>query len=250
VNCSVHASGTRWRKPSRCRSRLAGLHFVLRQRIARGDYATGLLTGEQRGESPARARGSTARRVCPRVEFSCRSRRTTSSSEKRAPGGKGVRGREPNLAVLERDPSGARGVDNQHRGGKAMGLGRPEPDVRRGIAGAKVFARWKTLQVGSPVVRSRGRLGGGLGGSHERVRASVTRAWGRRQECQRQGKHTSRREENARREETPDLADRNGEVQPAEANRTVVEQAAPRWHGRASARCRENERCAGTGTKK
>jgi len=64
---------------------------------------------------------------------------------------------------------GRKGVDNRYRGGKAMAPSRPEPGVRKGIAGAKVFARWKALQAVFLVVRSRGRLGGGLGGSHEPV---------------------------------------------------------------------------------
>jgi len=113
--------------------------------------------------------GSTARRVCPRVEFGCRSQRTASSSEKRAPSGKGVRGRGPNSWDFVRDFHGRNDVDNRYRGGKAMAPGRPTPGVRKGIAGAEVFARWKALQAVSLVVRSRGRLGGGLGGSHEPV---------------------------------------------------------------------------------
>jgi len=127
------------------------------------------------GENLARVRGSTARRVCPRVEFGCRSRRTTSSSEKRAPGGKGARGREPNSAGFARDPRGAKGVDNRHLVAKPWRRGRPEPDARKGLAGAKVFARWKALQVVSPVARSREQQGGGLGGSHDPVHARASR---------------------------------------------------------------------------
>jgi hypothetical protein len=52
------------------------------------------------------------------------------------------------------------------------------------------------------------------------MRARASRApWGRRQGCQRQGLHASRREDNARLDEmTPE----GNSVQPAEANRTVV----------------------------
>jgi len=80
----------------------------------------------------ARVRGSTARRVCPRVEFGCRSRRTTSSSEKRAPGGKGVRGRGPSSSISllfeasaprSGEAEGCKDVDNRYRGGKAMAPG-------------------------------------------------------------------------------------------------------------------------------
>jgi hypothetical protein len=106
--------------------------------------------------------------------------------------------------VFAREPEGRKGVDKRYRGGKAMAPGRPEPGARKGIAGAKVSARWKALWVVSLVVRSRGRLDCGLGGSHEsRTRASVTGSWERRQECQRLGKRASRREDNARRDDQP-----------------------------------------------
>jgi len=130
---------------------------------------------------------------------------------------------------------GRKGVDNRYRGGKAMAPSRPEPGVRKGIAGAKVFARWKALQAVFLVVRSRGRLGGGLGGSHEPVTRerceSVGEATGVSEA--RRARITTGRQRPSRRS-TP----HNGDVQPAEANRTVVEQATPRLHWRASARCK------------
>jgi len=50
--------------------------------------------GEQRSESPARARGSDARRVCPRVVYGCRSRQAMSRAQRSAPpAGNGTRGR-------------------------------------------------------------------------------------------------------------------------------------------------------------
>jgi hypothetical protein len=42
------------------------------------------LAGEQRSESPARARGSDARRVCPRVVYGCRSRQAMSRAQRSA----------------------------------------------------------------------------------------------------------------------------------------------------------------------
>lgn len=52
------------------------------------------LAGEQRSESPARARGSDARRVCPRVVYGCRSRQAMSRAQRSAPpAGNGTRGR-------------------------------------------------------------------------------------------------------------------------------------------------------------
>jgi hypothetical protein len=56
------------------------------------------------------------------------------------------------------------------------------------------------------------------------MHARASRAsWERRQGCQRQGVHTSRREDNAHRGE--DRAPPGKSVQPAEANRTAVQQA-------------------------
>lgn len=56
--------------------------------------AAGTPAGEQRSESPARARGSDARRVCPRVVYGCRSRQAMSRAQRSAPpAGNGTRGR-------------------------------------------------------------------------------------------------------------------------------------------------------------
>jgi len=65
--------------------------------------------------------------------------------------------------------------------------------------------------------------------------ARASRAvWERRQECQRQGMHAARREDNARHAERPRKAICES-VQPAEANRTVVQQAISSTPRRASA---------------
>lgn len=61
--------------------------------------------GEQRSESPARARGSDARRVCPRVVYGCRSRQAMSRAQRSAPpAGNGTRGR----GLGPREPTKAR----------------------------------------------------------------------------------------------------------------------------------------------
>jgi len=71
---------------------------------------------------------------------------------------------------------GFKGVDNRHRGGQAVEPGKARAGRSRGRCGAKVFARRKASQVVHRHVRSRGRVGGGLGGPHgSRERASVTR---------------------------------------------------------------------------
>jgi len=162
--------------------------------------------------------------VCPCVSYGCRSRRTTPRfREARLPLARGRVDGDPGSTVFARTPGGSKGVDIRHRGGKATAPGQARAGCPKGHRGAEVFARWKAPRVVSRVVRSRGRIEGGLGGSHEpRARASVTSPWERRQGCQRQGVHASRREEDARRGE---MSPEGQSVQPAEANRTVVKQA-------------------------
>jgi hypothetical protein len=108
---------------------------------------------------------------------------------------------------LSRSPQGVtgecKGVDNQHRGGQAAELGKARAGRSRGRCGAKVFVRRKASQVVHRHVRSRGRVEGGLGGPHETRNARASReARGRRQGCQRLGPHASRREDNARRDDS------------------------------------------------
>jgi len=167
-------------------------------------------------------------------------------SEKRAPGGKGARGRGPNPSGFARDSEGAKASITGTMVAKPWSRGRPEPGARKGIAGAKVFARWKALQVvlGSSV--HAGDLMAVLAAHMSPVHARASRGRGRGDRGVR-GKASTHHDGKT----TPVAMDHpQGYVQPAEANRTVVEQAAPRLHWRASARCKENQRCAGTGTKK
>jgi hypothetical protein len=121
-----------------------------------------------------------ARRVCPRVEFGCRSRRTTPRfREARFPVATGRVDGDPSSVgsqglQLSR-VAGGKGVDNRYRGGKATAPGRSEPGVRKGIAGRRSSqdGRHPGLSLGSLV--HAGGLEGDLSGSQgSGARASVT----------------------------------------------------------------------------
>jgi len=155
-------------------------------------------------------------------------------SEKRAPGGKGARGRGPSPSGFARDSEGAKASITGTMVAKPWSRGRPEPGARKGIAGAKVFARWKALQVvlGSSV--HAGDLMAVLAAHMSPVHARASRGRGRGDRGVR-GKASTHHDGKT----TPVAMDHpQGYVQPAEANRTVVEQATPRLHWRASARCK------------
>jgi hypothetical protein len=99
-------------------------------------------------------------------------------------------------------PGGSKGVDKRCRGGKAMAPGRPEPDVRKGIAGRRSSqdGRHSRSFFGSFV--HAGGLKAALAALTSHVHARASRGeWERRQGCQRQGMHAWRREDNARRGE-------------------------------------------------
>jgi len=195
----------------------------------------------------ARVWGSTARRVCPRVEFGCRSQRTASSSEKRAPSGKGgawtgaqlleFRKRFPG-AQRRRQPvpwwqSHGAGVGQRRVSERASPGQRSSRDGRH----SRLFL-WSFVHADDRMAV--------LAAPRTRTRASATSPWERRQGCQRQGEHASRREDNARRDDQP--------VQRGRAARRSESHC--RGTGDSSialARKRsmqENQRCAGTGTKK
>jgi len=190
--------------------------------------------------------GSTARRVCPRVEFGCRSQRTASSSEKRAPVATGVRGRGLNSWNLARGSTGAKAstigtvaAKPWRRVGRSRVSERASPGQRSSRDGrhSRPFF-WSFVHAGDWVAV--------LAALMNPSRASVASPWERRQECQRQGEHASRREDNARRDDQP--------VQRGRAARRSESHC--RGTGDSSialARKRsmqENQRCAGTGTKK
>lgn len=67
-------------------SRLAGHHRGNAGRGQRNRHP--LVPAGSGAKAPTRVRGSTARRVCPRVEYGCRSRRTTPRSREARPAGK------------------------------------------------------------------------------------------------------------------------------------------------------------------
>jgi len=163
-----------------------------------------------------------ARRVCPRVETVAEVGERCRGSEKRGfpwQGDAWTGTQAPRFS--QESPGAPKASITGAAVAKLRCRGRPEPDARKDIAGQRVFARWQDTS---------GRLFGTL------VHASVLRAtsaapeWlmrarasraprGRRQGCQRQGLHTSRREDNARLDE---MNPEGNSVLPAEANRTVV----------------------------
>lgn len=85
-NCPVHASGTRRVKAGACSARLAGLRH--------GNVVEGQRNWHRLVPASSGAKASLAceerqlERVCPRVEYGCRSRRTTPRSREARPAGK------------------------------------------------------------------------------------------------------------------------------------------------------------------
>jgi len=121
------------------------------------------------------------------------------------PRGKGARGRGPKLHGF-RNSCGTRGAAKASTTGtvaaKPRRRGRPEPDVRKGVAGRRSSqdGRHSGSFFGSFV--HAGGLKAALAALTSNVHARASRGvWERRQGCQRQGMHASRREDNARRGE-------------------------------------------------
>jgi len=163
------------------------------------------------------------------------------------PVAKGVRGRGPNSWDFARDSAGAKTSTTGTVVAKPWRRGRPTPGVRKGIAGAEVFARWKALQAVSLVVRSRGRLGGGLGGSHEPVTRERSESVGEAtgvSEARRARITTGRQRPSRRSTRTKrGRAARRSESHCRGTGGSSIALARKRS-------MQENQRCAGTGTKK
>jgi len=169
--------------------------------------------GEQRSESPARARGSDARRVCPRVVYGCRSRQAMSRVQRSASRWQRDAWTGARPTRTQEGSRGSNGIDSRCRGGKAASPGRPEPGAREGVAGRRSLPdgrhsgssfRSASIHASAPA--------GGLGPSQEG-----------RQGCQRLGR--------------PANAGRSAEV-----NRSAVKQASPRARKRRSLRRQEPTR--------
>jgi len=201
-------------------SRLAGHHRGNAGRGQRNRHP--LVPAGSGAKAPTRVRGSAARRVCPRVEYGCRSRRTTPRfQETRSRRQRGA-WTEAHSPRTRKGSCGFKSVDNQHRGGQAAALGRSKPVAREGVTGRRPSLDGSHPGSSSRHVsftragrrRSR-RPTGGL------VNARASRdSRGRRQGCQRFGPHAPRREDNARRG-----GEHQDNVWSTEASRSAVEQA-------------------------
>jgi hypothetical protein len=146
-NCPVHASGTRRVKAGACSARLAGLR--------RGNAVDGQRNWHRLVPASSGAKASLAceeerlERVCPRVEYGCRSRRTTPRSREARPAGK--RATRTGIGAhgnLRKGGSGScKGVDGRYRGGQAAAPIEARAGRLKGRRGAEVFERWKAPQV-------------------------------------------------------------------------------------------------------
>jgi len=140
--------------------------------------AAGITAGEQRSESPARARGSDARRVCPRVVYGCRSRQAMSRAQRSASRWQRDAWTGARPTRTQKGSPGSNDIDSRRRGGKAAAPGRPEPGARESVAGRRSLpdGRHSGSSFRSASIHA-SAAGGGLGPSQEG-----------RQECQRLGR--------------------------------------------------------------
>ena len=134
--------------------------------------------GEQRSESPARARGSDARRVCPRVVHGCRSRQAMSRAQRSASRWQRDAWTGARPTRTQKGSPGSNDIDSRRRGGKAAAPGRPEPGARESVAGRRSLpdGRHSGSSFRSASIHA-SAAGGGLGPSQEG-----------RQGCQRLGR--------------------------------------------------------------
>jgi len=199
----LRASGTRRAKAGTCGSRLAGRRCGNAPAAAN---ATGIgwcrRVAGRKPHSRARIDGSSGvpvRRI--RLQKSANVvevQRSVSSA------GCGARGQGPSSRGLRKEARGsAKASITSTAVAKPWSRGRPEPDAREGVAGQRFSSDGRHSQVVHRLVRSRGRVEGGLGGpcgAHDARASRETR--GRRQGCQRLGRHASRREDNARHDDS------------------------------------------------
>jgi len=121
----------------------------------------------RRGESLARARGSTARgcvRASNRLQKSANDAEVQRSA---IPLAKGRVDGDPSSVVLARAPRSGKGVDNWYRGGKATAPGKSEPGVRKGTAGRRPSQDGRHPGSSHESLVHAGGSEGDLGGSRE-----------------------------------------------------------------------------------
>lgn len=181
----------------------------------------------------------------------CRNRLQKSASDAEVqrsatPVGSGARERGPGL---RRSREGLVGGEKASTtllvAAKPRRRGKPEPDVRKGVAGQRFSLDGRHPGAPSGSYRSRGRVGGALGGSRE---AGNVRTWPvareRRQGCQRFGLHASHREDNVRCD-----GSRKGTCGPPKRVALTSNQAISLGRERESGRRPENRRDTGARTR-
>lgn len=158
-------------KAGACRLRLAGSRCGNAPRSQRSRHYLVVLpraTGRrQRGESLARARGSTARgcvRASNRLQKSANDAEVQRSA---IPLAKGRVDGDPSSVVLARAPRSGKGVDNWYRGGKATAPWKSEPGVRKGTAGRRPSQDGRHPGSSHESLVHAGGSEGDLGGSRE-----------------------------------------------------------------------------------
>jgi hypothetical protein len=239
-------------RSSRCVQR-AVRRLPCRQRRVWPTQPASVGAGEQRGESPTRVRGSIGSTGCARASTSVAEvgeRRR--GPEKRASAGKRwawTRTRVPRRSSPRGE--GGTGASKASTTGTAVAKPRsrerPEPDVRKDVAGQRSSLDGRRFPIVSSSDRSRERMAGrsrrlsdGLGD----VRTSTARRE-RRQERQRLGTHASRREDNAHRDDLPSGTTCDP---PKRIALTCISQYSSKRRRSCGAR-QENRRGAGTDTK-
>jgi hypothetical protein len=187
------------------RVRVAARRPTVRQRIGRAN-ATGIgwcrRVAERKLHSRARIDGSSG--VPVRLIRLQKSANDVEVRRSVLPAGNGARGREPSSRGLRKESRGsAKASTTGTAVAKPWSRGRPEPGAREGVAGQRSSpdGRHPRSFIGSFVHANGSRAVSAA--SAELVNARASRGTrGRRQGCQRLGPHASRREENARHDDS------------------------------------------------
>jgi len=134
--------------------------------------------GEQRGESPTRARGSIARSGVPACRNGCRSRRTTPRPREARLRWQGSArtGAQPRVASRKASRPGRKARrEPVVTAATPWRRPRPEPGVRKGVAGQRSSLDGRHLGSFAGSSRSRGWVGDDLGGPRRGLRSASSR---------------------------------------------------------------------------
>jgi len=217
--CPVHASGTRRAQAVACRSWLAGFRCG---NASRGQRNRHPLVPASSGAKASLACEDRTLVGCARASFQLQKSASDAEAQRSvSPVGNGPRGRGPGPLGSERLRAGEKASTTSIAVAKLRCRRRPEPGVRKSVAGRWFLTDGRHLGSLANTLRSHGREAAVSAAStvaHSRERNGLS--WKRRQGCQRLGKHASRWEDNAHHADCP-----IGNVPPAEANRSDVKQA-------------------------